>query len=108
MLSNLLCRCEDYILIERGGSHVEICGNISSIPTTEYVQPNNFTVIFRTSESVQGDGFLMGVICYVPEIPGIMHTCIIMTILQHNKSRQHHFLSEGLCHCLNKWTFVWW
>ena len=81
MLSNLLCRCEDYILIDRGDSGtIEICGNSTStadmILLSNNFKSSNLTVIFRTSESVQGHGFQMFVFCAAPDDPGIMHTCV--------------------------------
>ena len=74
MLSLLLCRCEDYILIDRGDfGSTEICGNSTSANMMPL--PNNFTVNFRTSDSefVRGRGFRMLVFCAVPDDPGIMY-----------------------------------
>ena len=75
MLSLLLCRCEDYILIDRGDfGSTEICGNSTSTADISYnaLQSSNFKMIFRTSESVQGRGFQMLVMCAASDDQGIM------------------------------------
>ena len=85
MLSIFLCRCEDYILIDRGGfGSTEICGNNTStthtIVRSNTLQSRNLLrIFFRTSdsESVRGRGFQMFVICAAPGDPGIVHTCIV-------------------------------
>ena len=83
MLSNLPCRCEDYILIDRGDfGSTEICGNDTSTANillsnnSNTLQSSNLKVIFRTSESVRGHGFQLFVICAPPDDPGIIHTRI--------------------------------
>ena len=80
MLSLLLCRCEDYILIENDFVSTEICGNSTSTPTWMLLLSNNFRVFFRTSESVQGHGFEMYSICFSSDEPGIIHTCICQVL----------------------------
>ena len=75
MLSLLLCRCEDSIIIDRGNfGSTEICGNSTSTANISYngLQTGNFKVFFRTSESVQGRGFQMLVMCAASDDQGIM------------------------------------
>ena len=59
-----ICRCQDYILIDRGeGGTTEICGNSTTDNNTFLLDSNNFTVFFRTSEVGRFQGFKMNIAC---------------------------------------------
>jgi hypothetical protein len=61
-------KCQDYILIDRGvGGTTEICGNSVPKDSLMELQPRNFTVFFRTSETEKFTGFEMYIICFQPE-----------------------------------------
>ena len=85
MLSSVkLCRCQDYILIDRGDfGTTEICGNTSFILSDLKLNGGKFKVFFRSSEEVMGEGFQMYIICFREEerdLPGLcmrMYTCVL-------------------------------
>ena len=58
-----ILRCEDYILIDGDTlGTTELCGNDTLQQLL--LESGSTTVTFRTSESVQGVGFMMLVICF--------------------------------------------
>ena len=83
-----LCRCQDYILIDRGQfGTTEICGNQSFITRELKLNEGKFKVFFRSSEEVKGEGFQMYVICFRVadrDMPGnnfCVYTCLIYVCL---------------------------
>ena len=60
-----ILRCEDYILIDLGTlGTTELCGNDTLQQLAYTLEFGSTNVTFRTSESVQGVGFMMLVICF--------------------------------------------
>ena len=66
-LSHLCYRCQDYVEIVRGLYGVtEECGNTTTSNAVLELEFGDFTVIFRTSEEVRGEGFEMYSLCFKP------------------------------------------
>ena len=60
-----ICRCQDYILIDRGPfGTTELCGNSTSDDSVLELESRNFTVYFRTSEDTVARGFQMLIVCF--------------------------------------------
>ena len=61
----LLCRCQDYILIDRGvGGTTEICGNTTG---ELQLESGEFNVFFRSNDNNNDhQGFEMLIICFQP------------------------------------------
>ena len=66
-------RCQDSLIVDRGNfGTTEVCGSRtlelnSSRSSVLNLQPQSFTILFRTSEEVRGKGFQMYVICFKDE-----------------------------------------
>ena len=66
-------RCQDSLIINRGNfGTTEVCGRRtlelnSSTSSVLNLQPQSFTILFRTSEEARGKGFQMYVICFKDE-----------------------------------------
>ena len=75
-IAEIHCRCQDYILIDSGvGRTTEICGNISA-NSVFTLGTRNFTVYFRSSETINHKGFEMYIVCFRPnetDQPGDYH-----------------------------------
>ena len=86
-LSHLCHRCQDYIEIERGSFGItEECGNTTSSNAVLELEFGNFTVIFRTSEEVRGEGFEMYSLCFKPAerfLPSKIYTLIYSVYIIH-------------------------
>ena len=52
--------------IVRSTSVIEECGNTTSELSILELEFGNFTVVFRTSEEIRGEGFQMYAICFKP------------------------------------------
>lgn len=74
------CRCQDYLLIDRGDfGTTEICGNKTPNSSLLQLESHSFKVFFRTSEQNRYPGFEMYVICFKEEerdLPGIISCAI--------------------------------
>ena len=59
-------RCQDYVKLIFGpvGGDYEECGNTTSGVSMSQLAFSNLTVVFRTSEDVQGEGFEMYGLCF--------------------------------------------
>ena len=78
----ILRRCQDYVELVRDtfGSS-EVCGNETSTNGVLELDFGNYTVIFRSSEVVRGEGFEMYSICFKPEERDLPSMCIIIIIV---------------------------
>ena len=64
-IAEIHCRCQDYILIDSGmGETKEICGNNTSANSVFTLGTRNFTVYFRSSETINHKGFEMYIVCF--------------------------------------------
>ena len=70
-------RCQDYVDIMVGtfGSN-EVCGNETSTNKVLKLDFGNYTVVFRSSEAVRGEGFEMYSICFKPEERDLPSMCV--------------------------------
>ena len=78
MCFTILRRCQDYVELKRDtfGSS-EVCGNETSMNGVLELDFGSYTVIFRSSEVVRGEGFEMYSICFKPEERDWPGMCII-------------------------------
>ena len=78
------CRCQDYVQILRGRYGIsEVCGTLSSTDTVVLqLEFGNYTVVFRSSEEVRGEGFEMYSICFKPAERDLSSTMYIVNIIQ--------------------------
>ena len=82
MCFTILRRCQDYVELKRDtfGSS-EVCGNETSMNGVLELDFGSYTVIFRSSEVVRGEGFEMYSICFKPEERDWPGMCIIIIIV---------------------------
>ena len=76
-----ICRCQDYVQIIRDTfGTTDVCGNETSMTNAVLeLEFGDYTVVFRSSESIRGEGFEMYSLCFIPaerDLPGMTHQCV--------------------------------
>ena len=99
MIHSTIYRCQDYVEIIRGSFGVtEVCGNTLSTDAVQELEFGNYTVVFRTSEEVRGEGFEMYSICFRPEekdLPSMKIKLIHITLCMHMNAVLHNWWNWG-------------